>query len=85
MVNVTFWTCVKIGFGITLGYQLAKELLMFISKKIDKMSKRYALKALKLMNEDNPYVKKYTAFLISNGIITEKKQPIGFQVTNKKE
>lgn len=85
MVNVTFWTCMKVGFGITLGYQLAKELLMFISKKIDEMSKRYALKVLKLMNEDNPYVKKYTAFLISNGIITEKKQPIGFQVTNKKE
>lgn len=84
MVNVTFWTCVKIGFGITLGYQLAKELLMVISKKIDEMSKRYALKALKLMNKDDPYVKKYTAFLISNGIIAEKKQPIGFQVTNKK-
>lgn len=58
MVNVTFWTCVKIGFGITLGYQLAKELLMLISKKIDKMSKRYALKALKLMNKDATYVKK---------------------------
>lgn len=46
------------------------------------MIKRYALK---LMNKDDPYVKKYTAFLISNGIIAEKKQPIGFQVTNKKE
>lgn len=62
MVNVTFWTCVKIGFGITLGYQLAKELLMVISKKIDEMSKRYALKALKLMNKDNPYVKNTQRF-----------------------
>lgn len=27
MVNVTFWTCVKIGFGITLGHQLAKRII----------------------------------------------------------
>lgn len=85
MVNLTFWTCVKIVFGITLGYHLEKELwntFKVVAIKIAKLN----LHVLEVnCGKDDDNVKKLRKILSVGGVSTKRKQPIGFRVTNKHE
>lgn len=85
MAKLTFGTCVKIGFGITLGYRLVSELSECMAPVLKKILGDGLCRLEAYCGKDNIVITKLKEICVGNGkkeaIYT--KQPIGFKVTNK--
>lgn len=85
MTKLTFGACVKIGFGITLGYRLVDEFSEFLAPVLRKVFSDGLCRLEAYYGKNNTVITKFKEACIYNDKEEDayKKQPIGFKVTNK--